>query len=235
MHLRRATAADIPALSALSALAFWDDPLFAFMSPHRAAFPDDFQQNLGRQLSKALYSVNDHLIASETDELDSVWTGTPVLTGCAVWQREGTDVNVVIPRTLQTLREAYIDYFRLDRSISRENVAIADPILSSDHFSELPNRWYLRFLTVQPALHRRGIGTLLVQWGLDRAHGDGVPAMLESAPMAVALYRKCAFQDCCPAKIAEGVEGLSMIYIPEGVSALVTHKQQVRDIAISSK
>lgn len=54
--------------------------------------------------------------------------------------------------------------------------------------------WYLPFIGVEPAQQGRGLGSLLLDWGLARADRDGVPAYLEaSSPRNRALYERHGF------------------------------------------
>ena len=51
--------------------------------------------------------------------------------------------------------------------------------LISKHHPREPH-WYLQTLSVEPASQRRGIGTALIEPGLERADADGVGAYLET-------------------------------------------------------
>ncbi|PGH36307.1 hypothetical protein GX50_00812 [[Emmonsia] crescens] len=53
--------------------------------------------------------------------------------------------------------------------------------------------WYLRSLAVDPDFSGRGLATQLVQWGIDRAKEDNIPAFLESSPAALGLYKRLGF------------------------------------------
>ncbi|GAA0798130.1 GNAT family N-acetyltransferase [Spirilliplanes yamanashiensis] len=55
--------------------------------------------------------------------------------------------------------------------------------------------WYLVVLGVRPERHGRGLGSRIVQAGLDRADRDGVPAYLETSdPANVPFYRRFGFE-----------------------------------------
>jgi predicted N-acetyltransferase YhbS len=48
-------------------------------------------------------------------------------------------------------------------------------------------------LAVDPDFAGRGIATQLVQWGIDKAEEDEIPAFLESSPAALSLYKRLGF------------------------------------------
>lgn len=54
--------------------------------------------------------------------------------------------------------------------------------------------WFLKLLTIDPPHQRRGIGTLLVKWGVEKANKEGVDAWLESSPMGKGAYLKAGFR-----------------------------------------
>lgn len=58
---------------------------------------------------------------------------------------------------------------------------------------DLEEHWLMKRLTVDPKWQRRGIGMMLLQWGLDRAQEEGIPVGLESTAMGSALYIKAGF------------------------------------------
>jgi ribosomal protein S18 acetylase RimI-like enzyme len=55
--------------------------------------------------------------------------------------------------------------------------------------------WYLPMIGVDPAMHSRGLGSILMQQGLERCDKDGVPAYLESSnPRNISLYERHGFE-----------------------------------------
>lgn len=49
-------------------------------------------------------------------------------------------------------------------------------------------------MVTRECYRRQGAASLLVQWGVQRAREDGVPAYLESPPAGRALYETCGFE-----------------------------------------
>ena len=54
--------------------------------------------------------------------------------------------------------------------------------------------WFLKLLCIDPNYQRRGLGTLLVNWGVDKANEEGIDAWLESSPMGKGAYLKAGFK-----------------------------------------
>jgi ribosomal protein S18 acetylase RimI-like enzyme len=54
---------------------------------------------------------------------------------------------------------------------------------------------WLQFIGIDPSFQRRGLGGKLMQWGMDRARIERVPAGLVASPQGVGLYQKWGFED----------------------------------------
>lgn len=53
--------------------------------------------------------------------------------------------------------------------------------------------WFLQNLAVHPASQGKGVGRMLVRWGLDRAQAEGAYASVIAARGKDPFYRKCGF------------------------------------------
>lgn len=54
--------------------------------------------------------------------------------------------------------------------------------------------WYLKLLCISPNHQRKGLGTKLLRWGVDKAEEQGIDAYLESSPMGKRAYLKAGFR-----------------------------------------
>ncbi|KAF2137611.1 uncharacterized protein K452DRAFT_291428 [Aplosporella prunicola CBS 121167] len=70
------------------------------------------------------------------------------------------------------------------------------------------NFWYLFSICVSPDYQRKGIGAILMQWGMDQADKDGLPIYLESTPAGYSLYKKMGLETIGEIKVPE-FEGLN--------------------------
>jgi predicted N-acetyltransferase YhbS len=52
----------------------------------------------------------------------------------------------------------------------------------------------LSLLVISPAFQRRGIGKLLTQDGIDRAHANGCPVFVIASPPGALLYHRLGFE-----------------------------------------
>lgn len=55
-------------------------------------------------------------------------------------------------------------------------------------------RWHLYLLAVSPSSRKRGIGSLLVSWGMENGAKEGVICVLESSPAGKSLYERLGFK-----------------------------------------
>lgn len=53
--------------------------------------------------------------------------------------------------------------------------------------------WYLEVMAVHPDYQGKGIGRMLVEWGLERASEESIFASVISAKGKEAFYQKCGF------------------------------------------
>lgn len=120
--------------------------------------------------------------------------------------------DTVFERQTLRLTNHYISLFHLDHS-SRSRLAEADGL--QDHFSDVSQRWHLAFLVVDPVFRRRSIGEYLVDWGIDNAMKEGIPATILGSQVGQSMYRKKGFTDYKLRWLKEGVHAMVMIYIPE--------------------
>lgn len=57
--------------------------------------------------------------------------------------------------------------------------------------------WYLELIATRADYQRRGLGVMLVQWGIDRADEEGWECYLDSTPEGKRLYHKLGFATVC--------------------------------------
>ncbi len=160
-HIRRATSADVPALAAMLARAFLDDPVASW-----AWRPD----RLRLAALERFHGVRlRQLLAGE-----EVWT-TDELTCAALWAPPG--------RWHSTLRETaeLVPSFLHPRLFARmPMVALGWEKLERAH-PRTPPHVYLALLGTEPEAQGRGLGSAVLAPVLQQCDSDGVGAYLESS------------------------------------------------------
>lgn len=90
---------------------------------------------------------------------------------------------------------------------------LQDP--TDETFGDIGELWHLAFLCVSPKYQRRGIGGLLIDWGLDKAARESVPASVEASPAGEALYQRKGFRKYGYSVFAPGFVGQALLWEPE--------------------
>ncbi|WP_255586632.1 GNAT family N-acetyltransferase [Hephaestia mangrovi] len=172
-HVRIAAHADRPAVAAMLARAFADDPAMRFIFPD----PADRAKRLPRLFS--LLFDGDAPVGMRL-----VTTGTEAAT---LWRAPGkaeTGIWEMIrhaPRLLHALGGATGRALRVANAIDAHHPKTAF--------------WYLHIAGCDPAFQGRGIGGAIIRHGLARTAGDNLPCYLET-PLEknVGFYRGLGFE-----------------------------------------
>jgi len=153
-EIRRATRADLPAVAGLFGRAFIDDPML------RWPFPPDARVEDLTELFAILLDVYWPLDAISVigDEAAAVWL--PPAEAARFVEIEGPTRDLIRPLT--------------DDGGARYDV-FWDWL--AEHLPDEPC-WFLDILAVDAEARGRGLGGRLIEHGLSRAHGEGLPAFL---------------------------------------------------------
>jgi ribosomal protein S18 acetylase RimI-like enzyme len=175
--VRRATADEIPALAAVLARAFADDPFHAFLAgdaPERNQRMRDGWSGILRFGSARLsetYTTDDHA-------------------GVAIWIPPGYGGPTFLDSLRMMPAVARLAGWQRLRAVTKAISALEDR--HRHHVSE--PHFYLSALGVEPHRQGEGIGTALLKPVLDRCDLDRIPAYLETATgRSVLLYERLGF------------------------------------------
>lgn len=172
---RRATEADRPAVAAVLAAAFQDDPVM------RWATPDDAERRI---LLPAFFE----LAAQAYARHDEIWRAGDDLTGAAIWAPAGVEPLSEADGELLAARCAELAGRHQDRWM--EIIALLE-----DNHPRHADHHYLWFLGVRPDRQGRGLGGTLLRAVLDDADRTGTPAYLEAtSPGNRRLYERHGFR-----------------------------------------
>ncbi|KAI9823386.1 MAG: hypothetical protein M1826_007742 [Phylliscum demangeonii] len=212
MHIRPLQPTDFPAAASISAEAFWDDEQFSWRCPGKAQFPEHFRQSILRLWKTRARTPGCVVIIAETDERDPDWQGEPEVIGGAIWQRHGQSAAAKgwqresfgnkLERGLLQIEDLYVRWAGLDRVTDAARTAQWRRECAPN-FAGVREHWKLAFLVVARREGRRGVGGRLVDWGLNLAAREGVPATLETSRAAEGLYRSRGFREISRKPVAD--------------------------------
>ena len=171
---RKVRSADRTAVVAAMAAAFYDDPVFRWMSPdgehRRRLLPDFFE------LATGIFARHDEL-----------WCVGDSVDGAAIWSPAG--VEPMNDETGALFEARCTEIAGPDADRWADVIALLD-----DNHPHHADHHYLWLLGVQPGLQGRGLGTAMLRAVLDRADRTGVPAYLEAtSPDNRRLYERHGF------------------------------------------
>lgn len=175
MQIVRLEPGQVDAVSAMLARAFQNDPAWAWVLP-------DAQRRSA--LLPWLFRMNFEVTEAQ------VWTTPGEIAGCARWLPPGRP-EIHVARMLRALfatplrvREATSRFLAYGRAVEAMRTgAVPEP------------HWYLAGIGVDPARRRAGIGTALMQPGLDASERDDVPcALLTNNEGNLAFYEGHGFE-----------------------------------------
>lgn len=172
---------DAEEIGAVLARAFHHDPIQA------AIYPDETRR---AALLPVIFTGVVRAVAAAGGHL----TTTPDRSAAALWSPPGTELSAV-----SMLRGYGRDFLRMVLGTPIASIPVLTRVHGAKtrrHKALMPQpHWYLAVLGVDPPQQRRGLGSMLVREGLDRADAEGVPAYLETeSEENVAFYRGLGFR-----------------------------------------
>jgi GNAT superfamily N-acetyltransferase len=168
-------------VGALGARAFFDDPFFRHLSEE----PLLRARGLGLYMRSHVTALGDAAVASGARDRSGL------LVGAAVWQRPGTNP---LPLMAQVREMAGSGWALIPRPLSL--IVGLRYVLAVERARPREEHWYLSLLATDPTLWRRGVGTALLEPGLERVDGDGLPCYLETQKESnLAYYRRFGFEE----------------------------------------
>lgn len=172
VDVRRAQAADATTLAAVLALAFYGDPVFAWVIPdaarRRACLPAVFAA------FTEVYLPHDETYIAARE------------VGAALWASAGSD-----PMTREQA-EALDERLGEVLGADAERAAEVNELLAQHHPADACA--YLQFVGVRPEYQGRGIGSRLLTAMLGRCDATGAPAYLEATSVSNRrLYQRHGF------------------------------------------
>ncbi|KAK0748927.1 acyl-CoA N-acyltransferase [Schizothecium vesticola] len=214
LRLRHATEADAPAMAAVSSRAF-RETLSQILFPPRLRHLSQEDQETPWRASRTIRRMRDGKATLVVVDTADDGEETAVV-GMAQWVRpvdkgagappppsSGGTVVAEDPAPATLDSEALDDFMKL---LDEETKKVLGPD-GSKHM------WYLLVLTVDPDHHRRGIGGLLLRWGMEQAATEGRRAFIHATPEGKYLYEKFGFKSLSGFDVA-GLRHDCMLWSP---------------------
>ena len=171
--VRSATPSELPKLATTLASAFKNDPVFTWLTPER-----NREARLQRFFAQQLAITMKHEGVFTTDDYGGVAIWLPPDS----WKVATGDLIRSLPAMIRSFGS------RLPRVLGGLGV------IEKNHPQETPH-WYLEFLGTHADRQRKGIGSTVVTFMLERCDQEGIPAYLEaSSPENVPFYRRHGFE-----------------------------------------
>jgi GNAT superfamily N-acetyltransferase len=238
MHVRPAQPKDLPE-SVTIAISAFNDQLTDALAPYRREHPLCMRRGVLLRQKKRLYDGRHLTLAAVSDENDPWWTGQERVLGYATAiPSEGVAEasrpkpawysHAAIELRLLRLEELFDWYTCADRSIIRSQFfRIIQTLGRREPLKDIKRFWDIDHLSVDPALHSKGIGGMLVRNVLDIAAKDQVPVTLFASVLGKFLYTKLGFVDMGTLDL--GVGGLvdAMAWYPSHFSASETPAKEL--------
>ena len=99
----------------------------------------------------------------------------------------------VIERNLTYIHNRYTDILGLDLSHSPQNVATYHSLKQEEYPTD--DLIHCQNLCTHPSWQRRGVGGMLIRWGIERAKEEGVIVGLSASPMGTGMYLREGFRE----------------------------------------
>jgi GNAT superfamily N-acetyltransferase len=110
------------------------------------------------------------------------------------WQKLGETWDNRLERTLQGIRDMYYSY--VDPVNNRKNFSDLMSILRKPFDPEVfAEAWKLSRFYVRREYQRRGLGKILLRWGLAQAAAEKVPVIAKSSPLGIKSYEQAGLRD----------------------------------------
>src|SRR5438132_9721493 len=161
--IRKATAADVPALAAMLSRAFDDDPVAMYL------FPDDRRRQQGL---RKFFAIQLRGVFLQDSQCYTAAQPGGDITGAALWSSPGHKASV---RDLLRLLPVL--------PLLGRNIRVALQFLSAieaKHPKDRPH-FYLGVLGTDPPWQGKGVGSALLGPVLERCDAEGIPAYLEAS------------------------------------------------------
>lgn len=195
---RRVDAEDVPALAAMLARAFFDDPVAIWTCR---------SEQLRPRVLERFHATRMRQLLAERE----IWT-TPALQSAALWAS---------PKRWRTTPRQDLEIARI--SLMHPRMFLRGPLIGAGFFGierrhpHQPPHWYLAVLGTDPAAQGQGHGSAVLAPVLDQCDADGTAAYLESSKERnIDFYARHGFRVTAELRMPRGPKLWAMWRDPRG-------------------
>ena len=107
------------------------------------------------------------------------------------WHQDNTSWLSKLDMRFLKWEEWYNELTGRNRSMNMSNMREFQKVMSTDEpFARVPSYWFAKILGVATWAQKRGVGSLLMSWGKQRAAAERVPLCLDSSVVGEFFYHK---------------------------------------------
>ncbi|KAK4495501.1 hypothetical protein PRZ48_013833 [Zasmidium cellare] len=188
IHLRLATTDDLDEIVHVMSRSF----------KHDAAFVDVFYpgHDTPEGHAKAVKQFASYWQGYESHaDLVVATDGSGEIVGFALWTYMSSSINLS-PATLESTPFAETeDDAEFAKQVWKSFITPRrSAIFEAEKSHPGVGLWVLEYLAVDPNHQRKGAGSKLVNWGLEKARNDGMGAVVEGTPPGQPCYTACGFE-----------------------------------------
>ncbi|KAH8925428.1 acyl-CoA N-acyltransferase [Atractiella rhizophila] len=208
----------------LSDLYAHSDPFQLYLHPHLAEFPDDYRKSWELKLDGYLRDKRAKMmVCLSGEEVIGVSQWIRLGEGCQqVWKEQGWCEEQ------ENARLTYLESRPTfeDRSLSQHRLSLLAKwswVNAQNPPAPQPAHWYCNLLCISPSHQRKGLGSKMMAWGMDRAKSEEISVRLHCTPEGKKLYSSLGFRtvdvlrrsDADPEARMEVLDADEMIWEPE--------------------
>ncbi|KAK6334550.1 hypothetical protein TWF730_003764 [Orbilia blumenaviensis] len=184
--IRPASISDLDRIAEVAVKGFPDDPEFDYRFPHRLEYPQDHFKWVREEYKEYLEQTEKFSVVVVTTK-DATTTREDTVISLAVWDMDnsiasrGGDLGLNERRDVN--KAHYTEYLA---TLERGRL---------EYFSKYGNEQYhLWLLVTHPDFRKRGAGTMLCRWGMEKATEQSYMTTVLGSPMGTLLYEYLGFK-----------------------------------------
>ncbi|KAL2009025.1 hypothetical protein VTN00DRAFT_7219 [Thermoascus crustaceus] len=187
--IRSAQRSDLDAITTIALMAYRSGEQWPYRFPYAWKYLDDHWRYSNLRLANFMDNVESGAFVVKVAEMPiDEDRSTMKVVAYSVWQMPGDFAGKSLPKDNFERRDANPARMKA----FRDSTTRAKKELFNSRFGD--RQLNLVMLATLPEYQRRGAGTMLLQWGIDKADAEGLAITLFAGPSAQHLYSRSGFE-----------------------------------------